>query len=166
MSAKPKHVKPKAELAALAGVSETTWKKHKLEGCPVPKTARGINAWLKRYHLWRKQNGKFETGGTGQSAELREAKEEAQVLKTKLLRMDYRRRSGELIERATVVEFCGKAVLSVRQRLEAIRHKMAARLENVTADVVDEELQREFDALCDDFTRGLNQSHDDGSASA
>lgn len=27
-----------------------------------------------------------------------------------------------------------------------------------------EELQREFDALCDDFTRGLNQSHDDGSA--
>jgi len=162
MASAPKHALSIAELSKLAGVSTTTWKAHVAQGCPVPKTTRGLRPWLKRYHEWRTKHGKVAPTKSAPpiDRETMEAKRHYAKLRVSLMEVQLRREVGELIPRKEVVDFCARAVLGVRLRLDSIKTKMGGRLQHSTTDVIVEELGREFDAMCDDFATGMRRAHD------
>ena len=69
---------------------------------------------------------------------------------------------GEVVERAEVVEFAGRAVLAVRQRLNDACTKLPPILVGARDEYeVQEVLQAEVDAICESFARGMGSTHDD-----
>lgn len=69
---------------------------------------------------------------------------------------------GEVVERAEVVEFAGRAVLAVRQRLNDACTKLPPILVGVRDEYEAQEvLQAEVDAICESFARGMGSTHDD-----
>lgn len=69
---------------------------------------------------------------------------------------------SEVVERAEVVEFAGRAVLAVRQRLNDACTKLPPILVGARDEYeVQEVLQAEVDAICEHFARGMGNTHDD-----
>lgn len=166
------HALPEDELARLAGVSETTWKAHKKDGAPVPRTQGDINAWLTKYHVWRKAHGKVPSTEFAAAADPETVKHKREYAKLRvvLARIEVGERMGSLVPRQEVVAAIGRASLAVRMRLNAMVRKMAARLGPLCgpggASCVEEELQAEVDAICDAFAQGVAHANDVGTASA
>lgn len=154
--------KPARELAALAGVSESTLDKHVAEGAPTPKSARALQDWLRAYHAWRMTHGKVQVRAAAPASENDPATLAARREKSKreaaLLDMRLSREMGDLIPRSGVIGHFARAVHAVRLRLDMACRKMSSRLANSTSDVIAEELRREFGALCDDFAQGLSRA--------
>lgn len=151
-----------SELAALVGVNDSTWKMHVTQGCPVPKSARDLRPWLKRYHPWRRANGKVAATEMRSTARVREdeaeAKAEKEQWRAKLTKLDYQVRTGDLVSRTDVLEFAGSAVDVVRQRLNDMVQKMASRLVGQVEHVIAAELQSEVDSMCSAFERGMSKT--------
>lgn len=162
----PKHVLAELELAAIAGVSDWTWKQHKKQGAPVPKSRADLTAWLKRYHSWRKANGKGTTeerraaapaSGTqlGDPEGQRWTNERKKWL-AMLAKMEFGIRMRELVPRREVVEFASKAALTLRNRLNQLAQKLGAQF----GDDVMEAAQQEVDDALASFERGLEPAHE------
>lgn len=160
------HALPEDELARLAGVSETTWKAHKKDGAPVPHTKGGINAWLTKYHVWRKAHGKVPSHEFAASADPETVahKREFAKLRVVLARIEVGEKMHSLVPRKEVVAAIGRASLAVRLRLNAMVKKMAARLGPLCgqggAASVEVELQAEVDAICEAFAQGVAHAND------
>lgn len=164
MGDKPVWALPYAELAKLVGCSTETMRAHVKRGAPTPKSKRGITRWVAQYHAW-----KTSTIGTFQQEQQKSARlaqddvrqghdrEYAQWRAAKA-KLDVGERTRTLVKRADVVELAGKAVLTVRARLNAMVTKMTARLANVPDHVVNEEMQDEVDAICNAFAQGMSKT--------
>jgi hypothetical protein len=161
---KPKWAKPIAELATMAGVSAPTLRTHIEKGCPMPKTVRWLTKWLVDYHEWKKENiGTFQqeqaiSARKTRSDERSKHDSEYAQWRAAKLKLDVGERTRTLVNRKDVVELAGKAVLTVRARLNAMVTKMTARLANVPDHVVSEELQDEVDAICNAFAGGMTKT--------
>lgn len=154
------HALPEDELAALAGVSETTWKAHKKAGAPVPRTREGLPAWLKDYHAWKRQNGK--TGGAPPpeiDADTINSKRELAKLRVVLARIEVGEKMGTLVPRQEVLDTNGRAALAVRLRLNALVKHLASELGPLCGKggeaYVEEKVQTAVDSILDAFARGL-----------
>lgn len=160
------HALPEDELARLAGVSETTWKAHKKDGAPVPLNKGGINAWLTKYHVWRKAHGKVPSSESTVGADLETVKHKREYAKLRvvLARIEVGEKMRSLVPRKEVVDAIGRASLAVRLRLNAMVKKMAARLGPLCgqggAASVEGELQAEVDAICEAFAQGVAHAND------
>lgn len=160
------HALPEDELARLAGISETTWKAHKKDGAPVPRTAGEINAWLKQYHAWRRAHGKVPSTefSAAVDPETQKHKREHAKLRVVLARIEVGERMKSLVPRKDVVAAIGRASLTVRLRLNALVKKMAVRLGPLCGQggeaYVEDELQAEVDAICEAFAQGVAQAHE------
>ena len=135
MAPKPKHALTEDELAAMAGVSDTTWKSHKVAGCPVPATRAELPTWLKSYHAWRRANGKEHRGGgvgAGSNGaldpEILANKRERGRLQNMAMRIDLAVQQKQLIPVAEVREFASRAILAANARWDAIRMRLASQL--------------------------------------
>ena len=100
------------ELAARAGVSTTTWIRHRDDGAPLPKgpTPREIERWLLSYHAWRLDRlGKHRRGEPEtQDPEANEADAEAWSVERKkwlalLAKTEWHLRTGRLVPREDLV---------------------------------------------------------------
>lgn len=168
MASTAKHVLSEDELAALAGVSETSWKNHKAAGCPKPKNRADIAAWLKRYHGWRRQNGKVErapssASSNGVDAETTQHKRELWKLRAKELKIEIARQEGELLSRKDVIDYASAAVLAVNNGLDAAINRVVSRLGPLCQGGethVEEVLRAEIDHLRERFSKGMHAVHE------
>ena len=161
---------PVPDLAGMLDVAVPTLRTYFGKGCPrPPKTGgeRSANAWFKKAQAWLvdykreraakpkavNQYDNHPEAGTYQRDWQKTRAERAQ------LELDERR--GDLVHRKDVVEQAGKAVLAVRGRLNLLVQKMMARLVNVQAHVVHEELTDEVDAICESFARGMSRTFEE-----
>lgn len=166
MASKPKHVLSEIELAAMVGVSETTWKGHKAEGCPVPKSKADLPAWAKRYNQWRRANGKVANASAGASTgdpELLKHKRELAKYRALQLQLQMQERQGELLPRQVVVDYASEAVLAVGQQMDAAVRRIAARLGPQTqggAASVESVVRAEFDLIRERFSRSMSRTYD------
>lgn len=164
------HALPEDELAQLAGVSETTWKNHKKEGAPVPRTQKDIQAWLIRYHAWRRTHGKSPSVESFGDAETQAHKREWAKLRVTLARIEVGQKMGALVPRQEVVDAISRASLTVRMRLNALVKKAAARIGPMCGSggsaFVEEELQAEVDSICASFAQGVSGVGDSPASSA
>lgn len=167
MASTAKHVLSEVELAAMAGVSESTWKSHKAHGCPTPKNRADLPAWMKRYHLWRKKHGKVEStpgaSSNGVDAETTKHKREVWRLRGLGMKLDLAERERQLIKRQQVVDYASQAVLAVNNGLDAAINRAVARLGPLCQGGethVEEVLRAEIDHLRERFAKGLTAVHD------
>lgn len=169
MAPKPKHGLSVNQIAAAAGISTTTWKQHQsLPGCPVPKNAKDVPAWLRRYQAWRQANGKVPTQASAQrqeDPEIAKLKRESARLSVVLKRLEIGRQMSELVSRKDVVEFAAQAALTVTQRLQLLKRKVAAILGPMIQGTggeafVEETVGEEVDACLHAFSRGLDKIHE------
>lgn len=162
MGRPPAHAKSIVELSGLVGVTEQTLRAHANEGCPMPKTARQLTAWVKKYHEWRKQahgawHERLRSSGS-KDEETRSIERELTKLRTAEVKLRVGEKTRQLINRNEVVVQAGRSVQTVRARLNAMVMKMVSLLENVPGHVVEEELQTEVDAICNAFALGMTQT--------
>ena len=143
------------EVATIAGVTGATLDGWCRRGCPRRPDGRfdlpAVVAWLR------------EDGDALVAARL--AKADGDAEKALALWRGYRaererlalaRETGDLIERAEVVDYAGRAVLTVRNRLNDLVRKMAARLFNAPSrEWIEEQMQDEVDAICSTYERGM-----------
>lgn len=167
MAAPAKHALSEARLAAMAGVSETTWKAHKAQGCPVPRAQKDIAGWLATYHEWRRKHGKFQV--TSQAPpldpETQRHKRDHAKWRAVLAQLDVGVRTRQLIPRAEVIDYIARANLTCRTRLNLLVSKMASRLVNESAETIRRELQAEVDSICAAFAQGMLLAHESGAGS-
>ena len=163
-----------AELAARAGVSTTTWIRHRDDGAPLPKgaTPREVERWLLEYHAWRLDRlGQHRRGEPeAQDPEANEADGEAWTVERKkwlalLAKTEWNPRTGRLVPREEVVEFATKAGLTVRNRLNAAVPKLAPLVFAAESEEqVEEILQLEIDEILSTFARSLEPLHQEVAA--
>jgi len=156
-------------LAARAGIHEATLR-HRIElGAPEPPqsgAARSVDAWVRRFQKWtdaHKATKASEHRPTNQHDKTPEAarhQEEWQKWRAAEARLRVARETRQVVSRKEVVEFASSAILTVRQRLNAMVMKMTSRLANVPDHVVAEELQIEVDDICNGFAGGMKRVAD------
>jgi hypothetical protein len=155
-----KHVLSEEALAAMAGVSETTWKAHKAQGAPKPRSQSDLTSWVTRYHQWRRANGKgTPVAGSAQvpvDAEGAKWTNERKKWLAMLAKMEFGIRMRELVQRKDVVAFAGKAALTIRNRLNQLVQKLGAQF----GDEVMQAAQLEVDDALASFERGLEPAHE------
>jgi len=131
----------------------------------MPATEPDVVPWSKEYHVWRKN----VHGGYHDRIHARSAKDEKQrqaeieyaTLRATELKLKVGEKTRQLVSRKEVVELASKAVLTVKQRLNAMVQKMQGRLENVPSHVVAEELQAEVDDMCRAFANSMRRTHEE-----
>lgn len=158
MAARPKHARSAEKLAALAGVSDTTWKAHVAQGCPVPRTDRDLVTWLPLYHAWRAEHGKVKPLAAVPPLDPETAAHKREHAKWRAMsaKIDVGVRTRQLINRDDVVAYMGKANLACRTRMNLLVQKLRARF----GEEVGDEAQREVDSICEDFAQGMRTAHD------
>lgn len=173
MGRRPKHVLNEDALAHMASVSVTTWRGHKVQGCPVPTTSEELPQWLRRYAAWRLEHGKVDpterastpTGAPPQDAEDLRLKREQQQMRNRILKLQLETRERLVLPRAVVVQYASDAVLTVRNKLDAFVRTMAARYGPRIGDGGEiemlEAMSSEIDRICEDFAKGMARTHDD-----
>jgi len=158
VASKPKHALPEAELAAILGVAESTWKAHKAQGCPVPtiRSWSGLVRFLKAYHSWRR----LHFGGDTEESPRRRH----ESIKADLLQIELDRERGRLVSRDEVVQFEHDALFQARQLLLGLPKKFASRLGPLCGlngeALVEEETRREVVACLTAFARALSTKPD------
>ena len=162
MPRKPEHARSIVELASMVGITEQTLRAHVVEGCPMPKTARRLTEWSKKYHAWRKQahgawHERLKSSGSTDD-ETRAAMRELTKLRIAEVKLRVGEKTRQLIGRQQVIGHAGRAVQTVRVRLNSMVMKMVSMLENVPGHVVQEELQSEVDDICNAFALGMSQT--------
>lgn len=163
---KPKHVLSEAELSAIAGVSETSWKAHKAAGCPVPTSRKDLVPWAKRYGAWRRQHGKVDRAAAPSAAvdpELLQHKRELARYRALQLQLQMQVRQGELLPRKVVVDYASEAVLAAGQQMEAAIRRIAARLGPQTqggAASVEAVVRAELDLIRERFAKSMARTHE------
>jgi hypothetical protein len=162
MPRRPTYAKSLAQLATMVGVAEGTLRQHAAEGCPMPAKARDLTAWVSEYHAWRRrEHGSYHDRAKATSAPdagTRAAQLELAQLRAAEVKLRVGEKTRQLVQRKEVVEAAGRAVQTVRSRLNALVMKMTARLANVPDHVVQEELQQEVDDICNAFAQGMTQT--------
>lgn len=158
MAARPKHARSAEKLAALAGVSDTTWKAHVAQGCPVPRTDKDLVGWLPRYHAWRAEHGKGKQLAAAPPIDAETVAHKRDYAKWRALtaKLDVGVRTRQLINREDVVAYMAKANLACRTRMNLLAQKLRARF----GEDVGDEAQREVDSICEDFAQGMRTAHD------
>jgi len=156
-----KHVLSEQEIAALAGVSDTSWRSHRKQGAPVPTSRDKLEPWLRDYHAWRKAHGKVSTTTEMPPATVTPEHRRWSTERAKYLaiasRIAVSEKLGELVPRREVVEFAGRACLVVRQRLNEHVRKMSSRLLGAPSEfAIEQALQAEVDDILAGFERGLD----------
>ena len=144
-----------------------------LRGLTRSQVLRGLGVSSSTLDGWRRQ-GLPDAGGRYDVAEIvrwlrtrirvqeREGREPSRALeewrrlRASREKLAFDRETGELIDRDVVVAYAGRAVLTVRNRLNDIVRKMAARLFNAPSrEWIEEQLQEEVDAICATYERGM-----------
>lgn len=173
MGRRPKHVLNEDALAHMADVSVTTWRGHKVQGCPVPTSEPDLKPWLKRYSAWRLAHGKVDpterastpTGAPPQDAEDLRLKREHQQIRNRIAKLQLEARERLVLPRAVVVAYASDAVITVRQKLDAFVRAMAARYGPRIGGSGEiemlESMGAEIDRVCEDFAKGMARTHDD-----
>lgn len=156
-----KHVLSEDALAAMAGVSDFTWKAHKKQGAPTPRSKDDLPAWVTRYHAWRKANGKVGTAGNGAPQSPADVEgtrwtNERKKWLAMLAKMEFGIRMKELVPRRDVVAFAGKACLTVTQRLNQLVQKLGSQFGNEVMEAA----QLEVNDVLASFERGLEPAND------
>jgi hypothetical protein len=167
LTARAKHVESQAELAAMAGVSVTTWKAHVAQGAPTPKSRADLPAWAKRYHAWRALNGKI-AGAPRPTREADPARRELTQLRSRHLRVAIAEKQGHLLRRTDVVDGVNRAILGVKNGHSIAQQRIAARLGPITLGgeiAVEDVVAQEFEILCDELASGAYVSHVEAAAS-
>lgn len=157
MAASPIHAASEAAIAAFAGISVVTWRKHKEKGCPVPTTKEGMQDWLTEYNLWRVQNGQVPSA---QKAGPDDETVKWQRERMKWLAIEKRwavaQMAKQLVPRQQVIERTTQQIMAVRQALNDMVRKLASRLFNApTPEAIEQELQLEVDHILNGFAQGL-----------
>lgn len=168
---KPKNVLSLDALAAMVGVSDTTLKAHKLQGCPLPTSKADLPAWAQRYHRWRIENGKVQAAPSASALldqETVKQKRELARWRTMLAKLDVGQRMGELVPRPDIVRDLGQAALVVRNRLLAGVKKCASIIGPLVpgqggTEFVEEVLMAEAMDTLAAFQKGLDRIHDSAS---
>lgn len=131
----------------------------------MPAKAKDLTAWVTDYHVWRKQAHGAWHERLQSNRQRDDATEAAQRELAQLRAAEVKLRVGEktrqLLPRKDVVDAAGRAVQTVRTRLNALVQKMTGRLANVPDHVVSEELQAEVDDICNAFARGMSKTLED-----
>lgn len=154
------------ELGALVGLDGETLRRNLVKGAPKPpKTARGIEGWMKRYHAWRRehvgtyQQEQAQIAKSARDEEEQGHKRDYQKWRAAEKRLQVAKQTRQLVEREEVVEMATRALLVFKNRLNGMVQKMTARLENQPAHVVHEELQTEVDDILNGFADGIERTH-------
>lgn len=161
-----KHCLPAPQLAAMAGVSLTTWKQHVGEGAPAPETKAKLREWLVAYHAWRKQ----KKPGPGAPASTRDRGDDFWTTERKKYlalrsKLELAHARGKLVKRSEVERFATTAIVAVRQRLSDLVKKMSVRLfQAPTVEWIEEQLRTEIEAICRGFAAGLEVPEDERGA--
>jgi hypothetical protein len=161
---KPKHGLSEVQLAARAGVHETTWKSHKaITGCPVPRSKRDVPAWVRRYAKWRIANGKVPSQpAQREDPELQKQKLDQSRLRSRLMQIELAKIERGLVTRAEVVTLARDSFALVRQRMNAAVRKLASIFGPMLGPGGDafahETLQAEVDSICAAFQRSMDPS--------
>jgi hypothetical protein len=167
LTARAKHVLSQTELAAMAGVSATTWKAHVAQGAPTPKSRADLPAWAKRYHAWRRQNGKVETEPRAVREDDPNAALRAEQIKIRTMRdkIALAREQGQLVPRQQVIDYASEAVLAANQQFDAMLRRAAARLGPLCQGgeaAVESVLAEEIDVVRERLADGMQRTHDPG----
>ncbi len=150
MPARLKHCLPEIELAALAGVSASTWRTHQAQGAPLPNSKGRLEAWLKAYHAWRQRNGKGAPGATGGAApdpEHARARRELAGYRAMLAKLQVAERTKMLIPRAEVVDTVARALEVVTSVLHKAVDDLVTDCAGAGADQLRHQLDVAFTAL-------------------
>lgn len=157
---KRKAIKSKAltdhALAAAAGVAESTWRVHKQQGAPRPRNAAGVERWIDAYTAWRAARARRPGPAPSAPGELGNPKlSHWSTERMRWLAVRNRtaalREVGLLVRRDEVVEFAGKACLTVTQRLNQLVQKLGSQFGTEVMEAV----QLEVNDVLASFERGL-----------
>jgi len=167
MAAPPKHAISEDRIAELAGISTTTWRAHKVQGCPVPKNKADLVGWLGQYQAWRRKHGKVpslpSTSLPPVDPETQRHKRDHSKWRALLAQLEVGVKTKALISRTEVVDYIAKANITCRSRLNLLVQKMKTRLVNCGEEFIEKELRAEVDSICAAFAQGMLIAHEHAS---